>query len=280
MFDAIVFAGGGNRCYWQQGVYEVLGPALELRPRRVVGASAGAFQAAVSLLELGAEVRPLVIGACAPDRNNVDWKALLQGRHAFPVGLAYRELMLAVFTAERFERLKGLCEVLIAVSHPPARLPIGLSIPLGIMAYQVEKAVRAPVHPLSGRRLGFEPRYVSIADVADREAFADVLMASAGVPPIMPLARVAGRAAVDGGLVDNVPVAPVEDIEAAGGRTLVLLTRRYKAHPLVKGRTYLEPSEKIMVGQFDMTDPDGIRAAYDLGLKDGAAFAAHMTRAG
>ncbi len=78
MFDAIVFAGGGNRCYWQQGVYEVLGPALELRPRRVVGASAGAFQAAVSLLGLGAEVRPLVIGACAPDRNNVDWKALLR----------------------------------------------------------------------------------------------------------------------------------------------------------------------------------------------------------
>ena len=103
-------------------------------------------------------------------------------------------------------------------------------------------------------------------------------MASSGVPPFMPVTRVAGRAAFDGGLVDNVPVEPMESIETAGGRTLVLLTRVYKSIPEIKGRTYAQPSRKVDVGQFDIRNPDGIRNAYELGLKDGDAFAASLGR--
>jgi predicted acylesterase/phospholipase RssA len=47
MFDAVVFAGGGNRCYWQGGFYEAAAPRLELAPKLVVAASAGAFAAAI-----------------------------------------------------------------------------------------------------------------------------------------------------------------------------------------------------------------------------------------
>jgi hypothetical protein len=54
----------------------------------------------------------------------------------------------------------------------------------------------------------------------------------------------------------------------------VLLTRRYVRIPSVRGRTYVEPSRPIAAKQFDVTNPEGIRDAYDLGLKDGAAFAA------
>lgn len=42
----------------------------------------------------------------------------------------------------------------------------------------------------------------------------------------------------------------------------------------VPGRTYVQPSRRIPVKQFDLTNPDGIRDAYELGRKDGAAFAA------
>jgi len=34
-----------------------------------------------------------------------------------------------------------------------------------------------------------------------------------------------------------------------------------------------QPSAPVRVKQFDVTDPVGMRAAYELGLKDGAAFA-------
>src|SRR5207237_6004162 len=42
MFDAIIFAGGGNRCYWQGGFYEATADRLGT-PSLAVGVSAGAF---------------------------------------------------------------------------------------------------------------------------------------------------------------------------------------------------------------------------------------------
>jgi hypothetical protein len=146
--------------------------------------------------------------------------------------------------------------------------------PLGILAYQLEKKLHGPVHPRGGRVLGFQPHVVRVQDMAGPAELVDALMASASVPPFMPVGQVGGLAALDGGLVDNVPVEPLRDVEAAGGRTLVLLTRRYRAVPLVPHRTYVQPSRSIPVGQFDVTNPDGIRAAYRLGLEDGAAFVA------
>jgi hypothetical protein len=86
----------------------------------------------------------------------------------------------------------------------------------------------------------------------------------------MPVTNVGGAPAFDGGLVDNVPVEPLEPIEAAGGRTLVLLTRRYRHIPEIPGRTYVQPSEPMRIKQFDITNPGGIRAAFELGLSDGA----------
>jgi predicted acylesterase/phospholipase RssA len=53
MFDAVVFAGGGNRCYWHGGFYEAAVARLGLSPRLVVGTSAGAFAATYSLLGMG-----------------------------------------------------------------------------------------------------------------------------------------------------------------------------------------------------------------------------------
>jgi len=279
MFDAVVFAGGGNRCYWQQGFWEAAAPRLELRPSRVIGASAGAFQAAVALLGIGAEVRKIVVeGTLAEKPPNFDLKALMRGEHAFPVASAYRGLMEAVFTPIRRDSLEAMTDFQIAIAHPPEKLPTSVSIALGLAAYQIEKKLKAPVHPASGRALGFEPAFISLNELATPAAFIATLMASAGVPPIMPLTRINGRYAVDGGLVDNVPVAPVLDVEAAGGKTLVLLTRLYRSIPEVPGRTYVQPSQKIGIGQFDLTNLQGYLDAHALGLKDGAAFAESLGR--
>jgi hypothetical protein len=74
-------------------------------------------------------------------------------------------------------------------------------------------------------------------------------------------------------LVDNVPVEPLLPVEAEGGHTLVLLTRRYNDLPAIRNRTYVQPSRQIAVKQFDITNPDGIRSAFELGREDGDAFA-------
>ena len=93
MFDAVVFAGGGNRCYWQGGFYETAAPRLGLIPELVVAASAGAFAAAYSLLGTGAQVRQSVYDGCGPHLKNFDLAAWRRGEPLCPVGPLYNELL-------------------------------------------------------------------------------------------------------------------------------------------------------------------------------------------
>jgi hypothetical protein len=37
---------------------------------------------------------------------------------------------------------------------------------------------------------------------------------------------------------------------------------------------YVQPSRPVPVASWDYTDPDGLQAAFDLGRRDGEAFAA------
>ncbi|GGK43284.1 patatin-like phospholipase family protein [Salinarimonas ramus] len=278
MYDAIAFAGGGNRCYWQGGFYDVAGPALGLAPSLVVGASAGAWAACYSMLGFGESVREMVVHGCSQGVPNLDFAALRRGGPAFPVAAMYREMLGEVLDTHAVTRLRepGMPDVLIAVARPPRRLPLSLAIPLGILVYQLEKAIAKPVHPRGGRLLGFRPDFVRVRDLESPEALVAALLASASVPPIMPVGSVAGAPALDGGLVDNVPVEPLSAVEARGGRTLVLVTRRYARLPQVPNRTYVQPSQRIAVGQFDVTRPDAIASAYALGRADGEAFVASV----
>jgi hypothetical protein len=278
MFDAIVFAGGGNRCYWQGGFYEAAAHRLNLAPKLVVGASAGAFAACYSLLGVGQHVRELVIGGCGNHLKNFDVAAWRRGEPLCPVGPLYRALLTNVIDEAALSRLNALTDLQLAISRLPRGLSPVAGAALGIAAYQLEKKLLHPVHPRFGRRLGYKSEYVRVRDIAEPEPLRLALMASSGVPPFMPVTLVAGRPAFDGGLVDNVPVEPLAAVESAGGRTLVLLTRVYKQIPAIGGRTYAQPSEKIGISQFDITNPGGIRAAYELGLKDGDAFAASVGR--
>lgn len=280
MFDALSFAGGGNRCYWQNGVYEALAERFDLMPQLVVGASAGAWQAIVALLGIGSEVRPKIIAGCDGSIPNIDWR---RNHHAsrslFPVGALYRSLMEYFVDDQALARLKSQARILVAVSRLPRGLPAALAPMVGIAAYQIEKHLFGPVHPRFGRALGFKADFLPVTAMSRARDLIDALIASAGVPPFMPIMRPNGAVALDGGLVDNVPVAPLIEIEEAGGRTLVLLSRPYRDLPDVKGRTYVQPSQKIRTGQFDITDGDGIAAAYELGRRDGAAFARRLVTA-
>jgi predicted acylesterase/phospholipase RssA len=280
MFDAVVFAGGGNRCYWQGGFYEAAAPRLGLAPKLVVGASAGAFAAIYSLLGTGAEVRALVYSGAGPHLKNFDVAAWRRGDPLCPVGPMYSELLARTIDAVALNRLNGMTDLRIALTRLPRGLPPLAGSLLGIGAYQLEKHLLHPVHPRFGRALGFRAEFVSARDIDDVAEMRSALLASSGVPPFIPVTHVKGAPAFDGGLVDNVPVEPLAPVEAAGGRTLVLLTRVYGNVPEIPGRIYVQPSQKIALSQFDITNPQGIRAAYELGLRDGATFAAAMGAGG
>jgi predicted patatin/cPLA2 family phospholipase len=80
-----------------------------------------------------------------------------------------------------------------------------------------------------------------------------------------------GKPALDGGLIDNVPVDSVTD---KPGTKLVLLSRTYPDSkiPKTNDRIYFQPSKTISISKWDYTNPDGLQFAYDLGRKDAAKF--------
>jgi hypothetical protein len=274
MFDAISFAGGGNRCYWQGGFYEAASQKLDLKAPLMTAASAGSFALAYSLLGTGRRVRELIYAGCGPHVKNVDFKGWRAGKPLYPVGTMYLDLLRNVLDDAALAALQSCSDIQIAVARLPRGLPPLLGAGLGIGAYQLEKKLFHPVHPTFGRKLGIRQEFIAVRNLKRASDLHDLIIASGGVPPFMPVTKIGDRPAFDGGLVDNVPVAPIEAVERAGGRSLVLLTRQYKKVPEVRGRRYVQPSEPIPVKQFDVTNPDGIRKAYELGLKDGAAFAA------
>jgi hypothetical protein len=276
MYDAIAFAGGGNRCYWQGGFYEAVASNIDLKPSLMTAVSAGSFALSYSLLGLGPKVRELVIAACGPHLRNVDFKGWRAGGTLYPVGPMYLDLLRNVLGDTELGKLQALGNIQIAVARLPRSLPPLLGVALGIGAYQLEKKLFHPVHPTLGHKLGIRQEFIGVRDLKRASDLHDLIIASGGVPPFMPVTKIGDRPAFDGGLVDNVPVQPLEPIEREGGRTLVLLTRRYKKLPQVAGRTYVQPSVPIPVKQFDIKNGEGIRQAYELGLKDGKDFAAAL----
>jgi hypothetical protein len=273
MYDAIAFAGGGNRCYWQGGFYEAASEKLILKAPLMTAVSAGSFALCYSLLGIGPRVRELVISGCGPHLRNFDFKGWRAGGPLYPVGPMYLDLLRNAFDDAALTKLKSFGDIQVGVARLPRGLPPVLGAALGIGAYQIEKKLFQPVHPRFGRKLGIRQEFVNVRNLTRSSELHDLIIASGGVPPFMPVTKIGDRPAFDGGLVDNVPVVPLEPVERQGGRTLVLLTRRYKAIPKIKGRTYVQPSEPIPIKQFDIRNADGFRRAYELGLKDGKAFA-------
>ncbi|MGI9024564.1 MAG: patatin-like phospholipase family protein [Burkholderiaceae bacterium] len=51
MFEQVVFAGGGNRCWWQAGWWDVVAPAISLKPRVIAGVSAAAPTACMTYVQ-------------------------------------------------------------------------------------------------------------------------------------------------------------------------------------------------------------------------------------
>lgn len=278
MFAGLAYAGGGNRCYWQGGFYETVAPEIGLKPRRIVGVSAGAGAMLYNALGLGPTVREMLREACTGRTSEVDWAAFRRGGRLFPVAEMYRGMLASLLTPERLAALTAQADFLIAISRPPRFWPLPVITTIGIGAYQLEKRFRRPVHPTVGRKLGFRPDLIRIADCADPEQLVDALMASAAVPPFMPAGNIGARAALDGGLVDSAPAWALAGMEAAGEQTLVLLTRPFAEVPQVQNRTYVRPSQVIPVSQFTIRNWEGIRFAYELGVKDGEAFLRAMER--
>jgi hypothetical protein len=271
-FQSVVFAGGGNRCFWQAGFWSVAADALNLVPLRVTAVSAGSAIACAlfaGTFEAGfTEYKRAVAG----NPRNVYLRNLLHAKPVFPHGPMYRQAILGSINPAALARLHLGPDIRLLVSCPPSWATAHIAILLGLVACGLMTWAKDAVHPLTGALVGFKPLYVPVSDCATPDALADLIIASSCVPPLTPQSRHNGLPLLDGGLVSNVPTEGFDGRAPIAGDTLVLLTRRFPKLPTVPGRTYVQPSTAIAVGAWDYTDGVALQSTFDLGRRDGEAF--------
>jgi predicted acylesterase/phospholipase RssA len=280
MFDQVVFAGGGNRCWWQAGFWDVVQPELNLRPRVITGISAGAATACMLYTNHAHWVMDYYAHALRDNKKNAYWGNVLRGQSVFPHYRIYRQALLDIFS-DQFPSLQSAPEIRIGVSHLPRWLGARSVVVAGLIAYNIEKYVRKTLHPTLGQALGFHPEFVTAQECATVEDLADLILQSSSTPPFTPVLRRNGRPVLDGGMVDNVPVGA---LDPSAGMVLVMVTRLYPRPQMFvvphgdQQRVYVQPSRKVPISSWDYTSPSQMQHAYDLGRADGEQFLVRVPR--
>lgn len=280
MFEQVVFAGGGNRCWWQAGFWDTVAPEIDLRPRVIVGVSAGAATACLLYANDSRYALNYYRQALAEVHHNAQWGNLLKrGEPVFPHSALYRQALKHLLGGEFYRQLMWSApELRIVYSRIPSWLGPRSAVLVGLSAYNLEKHWLKPLHPTWGKRLGFTSEMVRIQDCQNEDDLVSLIIASSCTPPFTPIEYRAGAATLDGGLVDNIPVHVTDEF---AGPTLVMATRCYAQHAPVfmrEGRTYVQPSRPVAASSWDYTSVDRMQQTYDLGRQDGEAFLANFGR--
>lgn len=274
MFDQVVFAGGGHRCWWQAGFWDVVRPEIDLRPRVIAGVSAGAAMACLLYGNNSRDALDYYHGVLKPGARNVYWGNLARrGARVFPHAGIYRQALKDLLGGSHFQRLRSSApEIRISFARIPGWLGPRSAVFAGMAAYNFEKHTRRPLHPRLGRKLGFRSEVVRVQDCDGEEDLFSLIIASSCTPPFTPIEYRDGRPTMDGGMVDNVPV---DALDPVGGPVLVMTSRCYKLHAPVfmrEGRVYVQPSSKPPSSSWDYTRPSNYEDTYKLGRMDGHQF--------
>lgn len=275
MFDKVVFAGGGHRCWWQAGFWEVLRAEIELRPRVIGATSMGAFMACLVHANDSRRALAWYERELAGVRTNIAWLNLFRkDAPLFRQGGIYRKSMRAVLGGEHFRQLLWAApEIRIGCALPPPTLTERQLRRVSWREYRRDaRLMPAALHARSERTAMFVPHVKRLQDCRTERELFDLLQAASALPPLVPPVELDGVPACSGSLVDPVPVDLVADVP---GQTLVLTTRTYNRKTPVfalEGRLYVQPSVPLPVGSWDFTSPQRFLKAYEQGRVDAESF--------
>ena len=268
-FENLVFAGGGNRCFWQAGFWQTIAPSLETPPKHIASVSAGAAISCALFSGCFDAVLDNAISAMRSNPKNRYWENLFNTKPILPHNRLYREIIQSSIDQQGLERLqKGPINHILVAQIPTWLGPKSATL-IGIAAYQLEKKLFAPMHPSFGKKLGFRSEFITVQSCQSIETLTDLILSSSCTPPFTPLMYQSGKAVLDGGMIDNVPVHGVEHYD---GDTLILCSRPYKRLPDIPGRLYVAPSKPVAVESWDYTNPDGILYCFNQGKEDALNF--------
>jgi len=273
MFEAVVFGGGGTRCFWQGGFMDAARRDCGIEPKAISAVSGGTLAAVAFVTQRGPRLLEAMGEVFDRHDSNVEPSALLGPGDFLVHENVYREVV---------ERTFGDADAQQAVAEGPAfdvlmARPSGLGCAATIALYELDLKLRGSPHTAFAQRAGAKPVEVDGRAVAREGRLVDMIVAAANVPPVFDAATWQGGRVIDGGVIDNAPPPrsplPQRSPDDTGPTTLYVLTRPYRSLPKADAAVYACPSEDPPTFKLDFTDREGIEATWELGARDGAAFA-------
>lgn len=239
-------------------------------PARVTGVSGGALSASAWIADEEDWLFERFSRAVARQDTNVTMTDVDDEDGRSPHQRVYEAIVEDVIDADAQRRIAEGPAFQISASVAPGKAGTTLRALAGGAIYQAEQVVAPTPRPRLSAAAGVEQRLIDARAAARGGTLADLIRMAATVPPAFRPDEWEGEALYDGGMVDKAPLPDPDE-----GRTLVLLTKRFRALPDDGDRIdYVQPSETVLSGsKLDFTDPDLLREAWDLGERDGAAWA-------
>ena len=224
--DAVVFSGGGARCFWQAGFWQAVQAALP-RPAAVAAVSGGAALATILFAGGWSRFFPMFLELAASSKGNVQFGNLLLRRPVFPHPQISPDSFLHSVSVQGLRRLYAGPDLRIVISHPPRLLGAGLGSLVAAAVSEIEKHLSERLRVRWLMRPSFRTTTVRARDCRTPEELVHAIFQSSAAPPVFPVTRRDGRPALDGGLVENVPLSAV----AERRRPLVPLSRHVRDLP-------------------------------------------------
>lgn len=267
----ITFAGGGSRAFYQLGWLERYSEALLPRVAAISGCSAGSAMAAVWLSGRTEETRLFFAERRRGVKGHMDLRRLFRGERPFPHDGIYRATLLHALSEGGFERIKAQpFPVQVLCGGFPSALPSGVSIALGLAAYQLEKKMRPTMlHPTFPRYVGFKQHAWDMRECETPEDVVELVVSSSSTPPFTKRGRFGKQLLIDGSVIDNAPAFLTEESPRVR-RNLVLLTRPYPKAELGKrdSRLYIAPKEPLPITRWDYRESAPVDETLLAGRRD------------
>lgn len=228
--QALAFAGGGNRCWWQAGLLTELQDDGARLPASLVSTSAGAAIAASFLAGSTATALEACQRLYAANAQLLDWRGLTRLQLNFAHQTVYPAWLAAFVNEDHFKAIQSApSRLLVAETRPARALGLAGSLAAGTLTYLVDKKLFHNIHPVLPRFLGLKQAFFGLQDCTSAHKAQTTLRAAAAAPPFMSGVHLQGAWAFDGGYTDNAPIPAQTASDKAA--TLVLLTRHYPGSP-------------------------------------------------
>lgn len=254
-FDGLVLQGGGCRCFFTLGFLHAAAPALGA-VREIAAVSASSAMACAHALSAHREALECFAARVRNNPRNFYPERFLSGRDMIPHHAMYRDALREVVSEAAFARLRSgpRVRILVGAGPGPSRSLATALAAVAVVRGRTPRALRAHI--------------IDVHELRHRDDLVDAVLSSSAFPPFTPLPLHNGRALIDGGAVEPVPLSVLGEAR----RPLIVLTRPQPPRPLPPGVARVAPSAPLGVSTWQYADEPALRRVYEAGLRTGDRF--------